>query len=198
MANRGRDTWRESNNDEELRSWDRFHHARTVISSTHRMIHEGFMFDASGIVASLANGANFDLLFRFPAGEFGHMTVVEYSLGDTPVTISFHEGVTTSADGAAVNIRNHNRVNANDASTVAMTSGPTVTDLGTTLHERFIPDTGGPPGQGGGLLVSGEDDEWVLGDPSAETTYLWRLTNDTGAAIKLGFHFNGYQVGYVD
>lgn len=189
-------TYRLSGDDESLRSWDRFAHARTVISSGHRMIHEGFMFDASGIVASVAAGATHDILFRFPAGEIGHMTVVEYSLQDAPCTISFHENVVTSADGTAVNVRNHNRVNANDTAGVTMTQGPTVTDLGTTLHERWIPSAVGPGGLQGGLLVGGEDSEWVLGSPTAEKTYMWRVTNESGGAIKLGFHFNGYQIGY--
>jgi len=47
-------------------------------------------------------------------------------------------------------------------------------------------------------LVGGEHQEWILGHPTLEKTYLWRITNNSGAAITMGYHFNGYGPDYDD
>jgi len=191
-------TWfRKSINDELLRSFDIFSHSITVIGEKHRMIHDGFFFNATGVVAAVANNASADILLTFPAGHFGHLTLVEFTIDDGPATALFYENVVTSADGTAVNVRNHNRVNGNDASNAVVTLGPTITDIGDELDIRHIPG-GGPPGQNAGQLVAGEDAEWLLGSPTVETKYMWRLTNQSGGAITIGFHFNGYEPGYPE
>ena len=188
--------FRTSPADEEKYKFDQWAHAVTVITENHRMIHDGFFFDMSGLETALANGANLDILITLPAGSFGHLVNVEYTMDDSPCMAYFYEGVTTSADGAAANVRNHNRVNANDSSSAVITTGPTVTDVGTLLHQRYIPTAGGPVGQQHGSLVSGEDNEWVIGSPTVETKYMWRFTNNSGGAINVGYHFNGYEIGY--
>ena len=181
--------------DLEFEAYDNYVSALTVITEPHRMIHDGMFFDASQIVASVANGANLDILLKFPAGAIGHLLLVEFTLQDAPCDIFFYEDTTVSADGAAVNVRNHNRVGTpNDSSNAEVFTGPTVTDVGTLLHERFIPDAGGQGNQAAGLLVAGEDAEWVLGHPTEAMNYMWRLTNNSGGAIKASFHFNGYEI----
>lgn len=176
--------------------FDDYAYAITTISEPHRMIHDGFFFSMSGIETALANLGTFDILFRAPAGQMGHVTLLEFTVQNAPITVTMYEGTTTSADGTPTNARNHNRVNGNDTPGIATTTQPTVTGLGTLLDERYVPDIGGPPGVSHGLLVAGADAEWVLGSPDVETTYLWRLTNNSGGAIDLGYHFNGYQLGY--
>jgi len=191
------DNFRKNRGDEQRKAFDSYVHAMTVISEPHRMIHDGFFFNASGVETGVANAASVDLLIVMPAGSFGHLTLVEFSLDDAPCDVFFYEDVVTSADGTAVNVRNHNRVNANDTSNATVTSGPTITDIGTLLHQRYIPAPSAPGQQAGGLLVTGEDAEWVLGSPTVETKYLWRITNNSGGAITIGYHFNGYEIGYV-
>lgn len=184
--------------DEDKRKFDNIVHAVTTISEPHRMIHDGFFFDHTGIL-SVANGANLDIFIRIPAGSFSHMTAVEFAIEDAPVTLSFYEGTTASADGTAANSRNHNRVSPNDTPAAVMTTGPTVTDVGTLLHTSFVPSTGA--GQGNrstGALVLGADAEWILGSPVAETTYLIRMNNGSGGTIDIGYHFNSYEPGYPD
>jgi hypothetical protein len=158
------------------------------------MIHDGMFFNASGIVTGIAAGANFDILIQMPAGTFGHLTLVEYSVESGPVDLKFYEDSTVSATGTLVNVRNHNRVNPTDASNADVYHTPTITDIGTLLHERYIPASGA--GGTSGLLVSGEDSEWVLGDPVSAKNYVWRLTNNDTGSIRVGFHFNGYELGY--
>ncbi|GAG11113.1 unnamed protein product [marine sediment metagenome] len=184
--------------DEEMRKFDSYAHAVTVISEPHRMIHDGFMFNASGVVAAVADSASLDILIKRPQGNIGHFTFVEFALDDSPVTVEFFEDVTVSADGTEVNVHNHNRLSSNTPSGATMFTGPTVTDTGTLLHTRYIPSAGAPGNQPAGRLVSGEDAEWVIGSVTADINYLWRITNNSGGAISIGYHFNGYLIGYID
>jgi len=184
---------------EELKKFDDYAHAVTTITEPHRMIHDGYFFNMSGVSTALASGGTFDIFFRVPAGTIGHMILVEFTLEDAPCMVTFHENTTTSDDGTECNIRNHNRIagTANsDATAVVATFGPTVTAAGDILDSRYVPSVGGLGGQTAGMLVAGEDAEWVIGSPTEETTYMWRLTNNSGGAIDLGYHFNGYQIGY--
>ena len=184
--------FRKSIPDELLKAFDPHAHALTVITEPHRMIHDGFFFSVSGKVTGLADAGTHDILFKFPAGTIGHLTLVEYTLQDAPVELALYENVVVSADGTPANVRNHNRVVANDTSNTGIFLAPTVTDIGDLLDDRYIPTAGKDTGQ----LVPGEDAEWVLGNPVAAKNYMYRLTNNSGAAIDFGFHFSGYEIGY--
>jgi len=170
---------------------DPFVDAVVFISEPHNMTHLGKFFDMSG-TSNLANGASLDILFSFPSGVIGHLTNVEYQLENAPCSVEFYENVVTSADGTAANVQNHNRISSVTPGAV-ITLGPTITDIGDLLHERYIPDAGGPVGQSAGQLVAGEDNEWVIGNTGTPNKYLWRLTNNSGGAIDVGYHFNGYE-----
>jgi len=179
-----------------LQSWNESEaNAVTIITSLHRKIHNGLVFDSSGFVSAIADGANFDILFRVPAGETGHLFGLEYTLQDGGGRFYFYEGTTTSDDGTAVNIRNHNRLIGIDAQTVIVTRDPVVTDVGTELHTRYIPQdtSGGGSQKSTGISIFNRDEEWVMGHPTIETTYMWRYTNNSGGSVDMSFHFNGYQ-----
>jgi len=164
----------------------------TVISEPHRLIHDGMFFDMTGLGTGLANGASYDILFQFPAGVVGHLVNVEYTFDDAPVTIEFFENPTFSAAGTACNVQNHNRLN-NNLTSSTVTHSPTVSDPGTLLSSRYVPSPAAQGGQAAGQMVAGEDYEWVLG---LGNNYMWRITNNSGAAIDFGYHFNGYQPNY--
>lgn len=185
-------------NRELAKCFDPHAHAITVVSEAHRLIHDAMYFDASGIHTGIADSASLDILFKFPAGSIGHMTVVEFALDDAPCQATLYENVVTSADGTPARIRNHNRVSGSDTSPTTMFTGPTITDIGDILHERYIPSPGATGGQAAGSLVTGEDAEWVLGSPTVATEYMWRMTNNSGGAITIGFHMNGYGLSYED
>ena len=159
----------------------------TTIGESHRMIHDGYLFDATGILPVLAAGAVFDVLMQFPVGVVGHLTNVEYQFENTPVTIEFFEDVTWSAAGTAALVTNKNRLVAPTPPGAIITEGPTITDTGDLIHQRFIPSGGTKTG----ILVPGEELEWVLGNGK---DYIWRVTNNTNGDIKLGYHFNGYEL----
>lgn len=187
-----------------LRLFDPHAHALTTISEMHRLIHDGMFYDVSGIVASLASGASLDICMRFDAGVVGHMTQMEYSVEDAPCDIFFYEDcVYTPATGTPVNMRNHNRVAGtgtpgDNPSGMEMVESPTVTDVGTLIHSRYVPSAGGVGGLASGSMVAGENAEWIVGNPTQATHYLWRVTNNSGVAIKLSYHFNGYALAYED
>ena len=178
------------------RFFDPFVHALTVISEPHRMIHDGFMFDSTGIFAAVANGATVDTLFTFPAGVIGHLTNVEYQLDDAPCLAEFYENVVTSADGTAALVVNKNRIIAPAAPGAVITDAPTITDIGDLLYSRHIPSASSPGQQAAGALVPGDEHEWVIGATTVEKKFLWRITNNSGGPITIGYHFNGYEIGY--
>lgn len=180
--------------DAEADKFDPFSRAVTVISENHRMIHEGMMFNLAGIETGVLDGGTVDVLFNLPEGVLGHLANVEYTMDDAPCTVEFFEGTTVSAAGVAANVVNHNRVATPRTPGAIITVGPTVTDVGTVLHERYIPAGGSPGGQPSGKLVEGEDAEWVMGNGDI---YLWRITNNSGGTITIGYHFNGYEIDWT-
>lgn len=186
------DQWRESNNDEELRSWDRFAHARTVIDHEHRLIHEGMQFHANHNVASLANGATFDLLIAAPAGVFPHIAPVSYTVGNDDVDIDAYYGVTTSDDGTAIPMFNRSLPSSKTPGAV-WTHTPTVTDIGTLFHERWIPPAGGLPFIPAGATSRVFNEEWVQPHNSK---ILVRLTNNSGGAIRVLAEILWYELSY--
>ena len=164
----------------------------TVTSAIHRIIHDGFYFTCTG-KTSVASLASYDILFAFPANLFGHLTVVEFAFDDAPIDVQFFEDVTTSAEGTAANVRNHNRAVAIDGSDAAITLAPTVTDTGTLLHTSYVPSGGNNIGQ----IVSAEDAEWIVGGRNnAPMKFLWRITNGSTGTINFAWHFNGYELHY--
>lgn len=189
------DNWRKGADDEELFKFDPYAHAVTAIGENHRMIHDGFYFDVSGFAAGIANGGNLDILIKCPAASPVHFTLAGLAVEDTPWNIYFYEGTTVSADGTSVPVRNHNRYGGSDtrfATTVF--TGPTVTGVGTQIHTDYIPPSGA--GANSGQLIPVLDTEWVLGDPDNAVNYLIRATNNSGVAADIGWHLNGYEIGY--
>lgn len=186
------DSWRESNNDEELRSWDRFAHARTVMDHEHRNIHEGMAFHATHRVTSLGNGANLWLLMACPAGCFPHITGLIFTFEAGDIDIVTFEGTTTSADGTVISSFNRNR-NSSNTPDMVLTHTPTITDAGTQIHDRLVPPTGSGVGNSEGIISPNLGEEWIL---KPATKYLIRVTNNSGGTIKLTLESLWYELGY--
>lgn len=192
MSSLDAEGFRISNSDEERRSWDQRVHARTTIESTHRMIHDGFSFHATHRAATLADTASFDVLIAVSAATFSHWNGLLYSLSDSPCDIETYEGTTTSADGTVITPYNRNRNSSNTPGAV-LTHTPTITDLGTKIHDRFVPDQGGTGINDVGAISPNFGEEWIT-IPS--TKYLMRLTNNSGAAITFTLEALWYEPNY--
>lgn len=186
--------WRADLWDECLRGWDKFVHALTVMDHEHRMIHDGMAFHATHRAVSLANGASHDHLIAVPAGSYPHITAVIASLADSPCDILSYEGVTTSDDGTAIAMFNRNR-NSTNTPNITLTHTPTITDLGTLIHDRFVPDAGGQGSNDIGIVSPNFGEEWIL-KPS--TKYLVRITNNSGGAITITEEHLWYEPSYVN
>ena len=184
--------FRQSINDEDRRSWDGYAHARTVMDHEHRMIHDGMAFHSTHRVASLANGATYDILTTVPAGTFPHMTALLFTFSRGDLDIQSYEGATTSDDGTAMTQWNRNRNSLNTPNTVH-SYAPTVTDPGTLFHDRLVHPTGTGVGNAEGIVAPNLGEEWIL-KPS--TKYLMRLTNNSGGAVKFTFETIWYEISY--
>jgi hypothetical protein len=180
--------------DENLRKFDPYAHAVTVIAEPHRHVHDGFFHHATGRVAALANLADFEILLAVPAGVFPHFRADLFTLGDTPGDLNFYEGTTATDDGTVVPNFNRNR-NSSRAAGMVITHTPTLTLDGTLLHTRLVPDVGGPGGNVGGAVSPDLGEEWIL---KPETNYLIRLTNNSGADIVVTYEIYWYELDYPE
>lgn len=147
--------------------------AGITIDEIHALIHRGAFFTAGLTDAALAAAAELELLLQTPADSIIHARFLGVAGGDARVQL--FEGTTFSAAGAAVTPVNRNRLSSN-ASSITLTSAPTLTADGTPLFDGYIP--GGTAGSTpGGQLRSFE--EFIL---KANTAYLARLTNASAVA----------------
>lgn len=150
----------------------------------HHLGHEGMVFIHGERHNGIANGADFDMLIRIPAGNaarqvhFRFNYVSKANAGILDVDVTLYKEPTTTADGAPEVI-----VSTNDAvvktTGVLMFSGPTVTAVGTykTSVNMF-----------GEKKSAGSEEtavpEWIMApDGASVRDYLMRLTNNSGGTI---------------
>lgn len=179
--------------DHEADKFDPLSRAVTTIEHEHRLSHIGLIWHSSDR-ATVANAASLDLLLTVPAFTYPHFRKAIFNLGDGPCDIKMYEGVTTSAAGTASPVFNRNRNSANTPNTV-LTTGPTVTDLGTLIHDRFVGDPGGMGANQVGSLSAGLGEEWVL---TPSTKYLVRITNNSGGDITVNYEIMWYEIRWQD
>lgn len=180
-------TFRTSADDERLRQYDRYVHALTAINSTHRVIHDGMGFHATTRKTALAAAASFDILLVSGALR-PHLNGVLFSVTGGPCDIKTYEGTTTSADGTSITIFNRNR-NSSTTAVATLFHTPTVTDVGTLIHDRLSPSAGKDTGN----LTPTLGEEWVL---ALSTKYLVRITNNSGAPIDITMEALWYEPNY--
>jgi hypothetical protein len=102
-------------------------------------------------------------------------------------TVQLYEGTTFSVAGAAVSMTNHNR-SSSKVFDATVTSGPTVTGVGTQINGTGLIPAGDKHTGGGGEFGFGN--EFIL---APSTNYLLRTTNVSGGAIKISMSIEGYQ-----
>ena len=157
-----------------------------VTDTFHHLGHEGKVFIHSDRHNAIANGANFDMLIRIPAGNADRQVHLRFNYigkantGSLDVDIILYEGITVSADGVAEQI-----VSTNDAvvlsTGVTMYTGPTITDLGNLKAWTFM--------VGEKKSASSKEQsvpEYILAPDGANARdYLIRATNNTGGTVDL-------------
>lgn len=153
----------------------------------HTHIHHGHTFSADYIIASLANDAAINLILTTPADDWPHL-VVKASIGGDGL-LQVYEGV-ASTGGTPITPVNHKFYSTLTADeTVAHT--PTISNDGTIKINHYIP--GGTSGVAtGGVSTRGEE---IILKPS--TKYLFRLTNVSGQARRVGIDLLWYQAGLI-
>ena len=142
-----------------------------TVSTLEAHIIQGDAYSAGAVSTSLANGANLDLAIAFGSG-------IEARLGVDGICGGngmgyFYEGATVSG-GTPLGSINLDR-NSTNTSNSAILLSPTVTSTGTTIGQY--------------ILLGGVKKKAAGGDVSAAsiilkplTTYLLRLTNNSGSA----------------
>jgi hypothetical protein len=180
--------------EEEIKKFDPYTHAVTVITDPHRLTHDGMVFHCSGKVTGIVDDASSDFLLVAPPVTPLHLHRARMTFGAGDVDLLAYEGVETSAQGAAVNpIFNLNR-NSDNTPEMLITSNPTITAPGTLIHTQWAPPTAAGQGQspqGIGDVDQGE--EWIL-IPGEQ--YLIRVTNRSGGTITFAYEFMWFEVTY--
>jgi hypothetical protein len=152
----------------------------------HHLGHEGKVFIHSDRHNAIANGANFDILIKIPAGEPDRQVHMRFNYtgkantGTLDVDVILYKGVTVSAEGTPESI-----VSTNDAvvrtTGVTMYAGPTVTGLGVK----------GPTASMFGEKKSASSKEqsvpeWVLTPNGNDVKYyLLRAVNTSGGTVDI-------------
>lgn len=163
--------------------------AQTTIAYAHHEIHAGNHFNVVNFV-SLTTGTNIDFLWVVP-----NTTKWPHALwnidSEFEVTMSLYEAVTTSANGAAVPIRNNNRNSATAAGVTAF-SGPTLASGalgdgavgGTLVWAQKI-------GSGKKIGGAGQRNHEFIGKQN--TKYWFRIANASGSTSWINYDFNWYE-----
>lgn len=172
--------------DEELRKFDPFTHAVTVITENHRLIHDGMFFEFGQADATFPIGAEVDILISPPAGVFPHFQDIEISTNQAPINFDLYEGVTVSAAGTSIPPQNKNR-NSSRAAETAITVSPTITDLGVNFKSGSVPIPS--------IAEVLREREWVL---QPATLYLLRLANASGVVANLNVTIDFYELNYPE
>ena len=155
----------------------------TVIEYEHDKTHEGRFFSGGYYNSSLADATNQDFLVTTSADNTFHAQFLVAISGDC--TMQIFEGPTTSG-GTSVSMSNHNR-SSSKVCDLTVKHTPTVTGTGTQINGTiFLP--GGDKHTGGGGHF-GFANEFML---AKSTSYLLRVTNVSGGAIKISVGLFGY------
>lgn len=152
----------------------------------HHLGHEGKVFIHSDRHGPIANGANFDILIRIPAGNADRQVHMRFNYtgkantGTLDVDVILYEGTVVSADGSAEDMMSTNDAVVKSTG-VLMFEGPTVTDVGTQKAWGMM--------VGEKKSASSKEQsvpEYVLAPNGASArNYLVRATNNSGGTVDI-------------
>jgi hypothetical protein len=173
-------------------AFDEYARALTVINEEHRMNHDGMMFHATYRWSAVANSGNADWLLRTVASNYPHIVKALVTCADTPMDIKTYQSPTVSASGTAITSYTTN-FNSSNTPDLLLYHTPTITDVGTLVHDRLVPSQGTGVGTDHGFIIPGSNEEWILA-PSSD--YLFRVTNNTGGTSDIVIEMSWYEIGY--
>ena len=145
-----------------------------IVEANHLRLHEGKAFKAYRIypdATKLANGASCNIAIAWASGVYPHILMDATCGGDAELYV--YEGATVTG-GTSFTAIKRNRTSATTSQS-AILINPTVSVTGTEIDAEIIAGGVGRRSGGGGTNVL----EMVL---NPLTTYLFRLTNVSGAA----------------
>jgi len=152
-----------------------------TITYEHHEVHSGSAY-FTGNYVDLSNGQVYDILFVTPnTTSYAHM-IFEIAT-EAEAMFQYYEGVTTSADGTALNMFCRNRQKDNTPA-VTFYHTPTVTATGTLIGQGIF---GSGKSAGGQIRDS---NEFVL---KPNTKYMLRVTNNTVTANWYDYFFDWYE-----
>ena len=177
---------------EQSMAFDKFANAFTVMTEPHRMCHDGFMFHTSGRANGIANDASVDFIMVVPADCYPHVQRLSLDLEAGDVDFLMYENTVVSNPGSPLPRINTNR-NSSIMPAAQPYGAPTITADGDLFHTRWAPPTGTGVGAAIGILdVTIFGEEWIL---APSKTYMFRITNRTGAVLDLAYEFVWYEIG---
>lgn len=188
---------------EQKRSFDKLHPAQTVIDSSHRAVHEGFVFYVENLRNPFPANTTDITLLRV-GGKAPHLQNFRWSLdydkeGTAPINtepkgrvlIQLYEGSTVSSTGTVGIPVNRNRVIdvSNSIPSMQVYRSPTVVNIGTLLSTTLMPSTGYTETMGMGGV-----DEWIL---RPNTDYIATIANQSNSACILLTKLTWYELDYM-
>lgn len=159
-------------------------HMRIAIDEPHYQVHAARMYMISKILLSVANGADFLLLFI--TGDEEYHSVFELKSGGD-ARLFLLENPTMSASGTAIPIHNMHREFVRASGALAFIS-PTIATTGTVLFETVIPGGTGPQQSPGN--VARPETEWIF---DKNTAYIIFGINDSGSAQDMSAALEAYR-----
>lgn len=147
-------------------------------------VHDGEYFFFTPYAASVANGANLDIVLTTGAKEV-HI-VSETSAGGQCLTVIYADPTITPATGTAQAIRNRKESSANTPLMTVLIN-PTITDAGTERFRRLL--VGGTGGGKVGSVARGGSESVI----PANSVRLIRITNRSGGAADIGYTGEFYE-----
>lgn len=153
----------------------------------HVYLHNKLRYIINRYDAALANNGTIDIVITTGADYAAHIIWEARVAGD--VLLQVFRDPTGVADGSALGVVNRSQEAPIRASTVSALLNPTIVGDGTELGPGGIYLPGGTGGVAGGETGTGRD-EFII---PVSTSFLYRLTNQSGQARKTNLSFDFYE-----
>ena len=153
-----------------------------ITNETHEAVHDGTAYDEQIEISGLGKGASTDIYITTGAN-FLFVQDIRLYAGEGDIRISLYEDVTVSAPGAAELEPVCRNRDLRSTPTTVFYQNPTITDIGTSIAEQWLPPTQAGTGAEGFRIAIGSD-QWLMDN---NTAYVIRLLNRSKQSVDLFF-----------